>query len=414
MSGAFERGLAIVLLCVAACGSESTPSVSAASAADDSLKKTKVAITVSPTTATVGVGQTMQFAAAVTGTTNAAVHWTATGGTIDTQGLFTAGTQPGAFKITATSAAAKTTKATASVTVTSVAAPHAFKYVFVVALENQDANTIYGNSHAPYLNDTLMKNYAYANNYRDDLPTLPSEPHYVFMEAGTNVFADATFTTDNDPSVANSTASTAHIVSQGLTSWTSYQEDMPTACPVASAFPYAAKHNPFVFFRDVSFTNGEPDPSNAYCAAHHKDFTHFAADLADRKVATYNFITPNLCNDMHGDSRCTNGCTSLTVGSAGCVSAGDTWLATNLPPLIAFANANQGVIFIVWDEAEKTTTAPFFVIGPHLKAPGTGNAILYGHGSLARSIEEVAGLPLLPTVESVNDFSDFFEAGAFP
>src|SRR5262249_42941523 len=92
----------------------------------------------------------------------------------------------------------------------------AIKFVFVIAMENHDASQIYGNTtNAPYINNTLIPQYAKASNFGDELPTsLPSEPHYVWMEAGTNAFSDHTFTNDNDASSTNSTSSTAHLARQ--------------------------------------------------------------------------------------------------------------------------------------------------------------------------------------------------------
>ncbi len=293
----------------------------------------------------------------------------------------------------------------------------AIKTVFVITLENQDTSSIYGNKNAPYING-LMNAYAYAERYGDDYknPDLPSEPHYVEMEAGTNAFSDHTFTTDDDVSATNSTASTAHFTSSlsGNASWMSYQENLPAACPIASSFPYAPKHDPFVFFRDVSFTNGKADKNNAYCAAHHKDYAaSFAADLTNSAVATYNFITPNLCDDMHGDLRCSNGCSVAAVGYGPCVAAGDTWLSTNLPPLIDYINANDGVIFLVWDEAEDTDYEPFLVISPNLVATGA-NDVALSHASLVKSLDEIFGVTVPDTVANANDFASFFKSGTFP
>jgi hypothetical protein len=76
-----------------------------------------VSVTVAPPTATLQVGQTQQFTATVTGNANTAVTWSATGGTISTTGLFTAGNTAGSFSVTATSAADTTKSAKATVTV---------------------------------------------------------------------------------------------------------------------------------------------------------------------------------------------------------------------------------------------------------------------------------------------------------
>ncbi|MBA3671887.1 MAG: hypothetical protein H0W68_07680 [Gemmatimonadaceae bacterium] len=75
------------------------------------------------------------------------------------------------------------------------------------------------------------------------------------MEAGTNTFGDRTFTSDSDPSSSNTTASTAHLVTQLNTAgvqWHSYQEGITSGtCPISSTGHYVAKHNPFVFFKDI-------------------------------------------------------------------------------------------------------------------------------------------------------------------
>src|SRR5262252_3810804 len=183
----------------------------------------------------------------------------------------------------------------------SAATSSVIKFVFVIAMENHDASQIYGNTaNAPYINNTLIPTYAHATNFNDELAlSIPSEPHYVWMEAGTNAFSDHTFTNDNAPSSSNSTASTAHLTTQiknatnGVT-WMSYQEGINSttgACPIAGSGFYHAKHNPFVFFQDVS--GNPPSKSNAYCVAHHKDLSALAGDLSANSVASYSFITPN-------------------------------------------------------------------------------------------------------------------------
>jgi hypothetical protein len=285
------------------------------------------------------------------------------------------------------------------------------KYVFVIPMENHDAGQIYGNSKdAPYINGTLMATYARATTFKDELPSsLPSEPHYVWMEAGTNAFSDHTFTSDAVPSASNSTSSQSHLVTQiknatnGVT-WMSYQEGINAttgACPVAPSGFYHPRHNPFVFFKDVA--GSPPSKTNAYCGAHHKELGLLAGDLGGRTVATFNFVTPNLCHDMHGASGC----------SSNVIRAGDDWLKANLPALIQFVNANAGVIFLTWDEGDSTTKMPFLAIGPTVKA-GYAGGVSYDHGSLLKSVERILGLSTLAKVSSANDFADLFTSGSFP
>ncbi|MBJ6766130.1 hypothetical protein JGU66_35705 [Myxococcaceae bacterium JPH2] len=284
------------------------------------------------------------------------------------------------------------------------------KHVFVIALENHAAEQIYGSPDAPYLNEVLLPSGGHATNYLDDLPDLPSEPHYIWMEAGTNVLPGNTFTTNAAPSPSNSTPSSQHVVAQlraagsGL-SWMSYQEGLNSvtgACPIVADGFYAPKHDPFVFFQDIA--GNPPSRTNGYCAAHHRPLSALTTDVANKNVATYSFITPNLCNDMHGAAGCPDSNT---------VRAGDAWLRTYLPPLLEFANANAGVIFIVWDEPEATGTLPFLVLGPAVKR-GYASAVPVSHSSLVKSLERIMELPVLPMVEKANDFSDYFEPDAFP
>jgi uncharacterized protein YjdB len=78
-----------------------------------------VAVAVSPPSDSLPTGATQQFVATVTGTTNTAVAWSATGGSVDSTGLYVAPSTAGKFTITATSAADNTKSASATVTVTS-------------------------------------------------------------------------------------------------------------------------------------------------------------------------------------------------------------------------------------------------------------------------------------------------------
>jgi hypothetical protein len=279
--------------------------------------------------------------------------------------------------------------------------------VFVIVMENESSSAIYNSGAAPYINNTITPESAWATMFMDELPSaVPSEPHYVWMEAGTNALGDYTFTSDADASSGNSTNSTLHLVTQLHTAgldWMSYQEGMTDGtCPISSISGtfYAAKHDPFVFFQDVS--GSPPSSSNANCIAHHKPYSKFAADLGGTMPA-YVFITPNLCNDMHGAGGCPSGSD---------ITRGDTWLMNNLPPIVTYANAHGSIIYVIWDEGSSNQTIPFFAIGPHVKTGMT--TTVYSHSALLKSIDEQLGLPVLATVTAATDFAGMFDAGYFP
>jgi len=81
------------------------------------LPPVPVAVTLSPVSATVVPGGTQQFTATVTGSTNTAVTWSATAGSVSTGGLYTAPSTGGAYTVTATSTADSTKSASAMVIV---------------------------------------------------------------------------------------------------------------------------------------------------------------------------------------------------------------------------------------------------------------------------------------------------------
>jgi len=290
------------------------------------------------------------------------------------------------------------------------AAGSRIKHVIVIAMENHDADQIYRDPiNAPYIH-SLIERYAHAENFDDELPLeIPSEGHYVWMEAGTHQFSDALFDDDSPPSASVSTGSNQHLVRQiknsdtGL-SWMAYQEGMNEesgACPIRGSGFYVPKHNPFVFFRDVA---GDPPAKDTpYCAAHHKPYSALQADLGG-ELASYVFITPDQCHDMHGQ----RGCPEENP-----IRTGDKWLQAELPRLIAYAAVHEAVIFITFDEGGSSPKLPFIAVGNMVKPHYTGTE-RYSHSSQLKSVETILGLPALPRVATSNDLADLFEPGAYP
>jgi phosphatidylinositol-3-phosphatase len=287
--------------------------------------------------------------------------------------------------------------------------PAPLKHVFVLAMENTPAAKVFEGPNTPYL-QSLAGRGARATHFVDLLkPAVVSEPHYLLMEAGTATFADGHICGDGDATAKNSTSSTAHLVTQmaaASVSWMSYQEGLDPAttgaCPIAEAGSYAPKHDPFVFFQDVS--GNPPSKTTAYCADHHRPFSALASDLAANDVANYSFVTPDLCHDMH--DACEEGVKRQ--------ASGDQWLSSNLPPLLDYADKNDGVVFLVWDEGSVSDgILPFYAFGPSVKAGGVAAGTVT-HRSLLRSVETMFGLPLLPTVSDANDLSELFTGNQLP
>lgn len=76
-----------------------------------------VAVTIAPGSASLVSGGAQQFSASVTGTSNTAVTWSATGGNISSNGMYSAGSTSGSYSVKATSAADTTKSAVAMVSI---------------------------------------------------------------------------------------------------------------------------------------------------------------------------------------------------------------------------------------------------------------------------------------------------------
>jgi phosphatidylinositol-3-phosphatase len=271
------------------------------------------------------------------------------------------------------------------------------KTVFLILMENENWPDIDGNPDAPYLNGKLLPQASYATQYFNPPGIHPSLPNYLWLEAG-DWFGKGL--DDSDPSRGGDELPTRAHLATLLTasgrSWKEYAESIDGhGCPLASNGPYAAKHNPFVYFDDLT---GNLDPHDPTCLAHNRPYPELASDLASGTVASYNFITPNQCNDMHSCP----------------IAAGDRWLSHQIPVIMASrAYQTGGAILITWDEGENNRDGPIglIVISPFGKGGGYHNAIHYDHSSTVKTVEEIFSLkPLVGHAADpgTNDLGDLF------
>jgi hypothetical protein len=281
----------------------------------------------------------------------------------------------------------------------------AIKTVFVIVLENHNWVDIKGNASAPYLNGTLLTQGAHAEQYYNPPGNHPSEPNYIWLEAGSNMG----LTTDIDPSASHSVpVGNDHLTAQlerAGKSWRSYQEGITAGtCPTQSHGFYAAKHDPMVFFQDVS--GSPPSAANGACAANIRPVSELETDLASDQEADYNFIVPNLCNDEHGATGC----------GGNLIKASDDWLANIVPKILASeAYKDAGALFITWDESEHGDNPIGMIALSAFAVPGHTNNVHYTHSSTLRTVEEIFALPKLRDAVSATNLSDLFlSTGAVP
>ena len=350
--------------------------------------------------------------------------------------------------------------------------------VFVILMENHNfaqpnpassPQQILGNPAAPYMNSLITPGNANAAQvsyatayYNTGVGVHPSEPNYVWAEAG----SDFGFHSDADPSPANGNAFydnaaglVSHLTANGNTvvfwhrnhtphllqqlnetgiSWNNYQEDVQlSVSPTNSAsgtngpvnpyngttqYNYAVKHNPAAFFGETAEENIFP-------------LSQLSEDLSNNMVGRFNWITPDQYDDAH--SALNGGFTyqgTHFTGDQASIAQGDNFLSIVVPEIMASkAYQNNGVIIIWWDETEGgdsgSFTLPEFVISPLAKGNAYASSVFLSHSSDTKTFEEIFGLPFVNNpipvnetnflgsynnVATANDLSDLFVSGVIP
>jgi len=208
--------------------------------------------------------------------------------------------------------------------------------------------------------------------------------------------------------------------------WKSYQESLPPTGADNIAYSdgyftdvnsppaaigsllklYAAKHNPFVYFKSVQDGN---DPHNSLAnVVGFEGKSGLYDDLASGHLPNLAFIVPNQCNDQHGRDNGGSQCAfdPLDDGSqAGLnpalIYVGDLTLRTLVSAIHRSPAWNQGrnAIVIVWDENDYSYVPNLNQVllivdtnyGPHHMK----SSQYYTHFSLLRTLEGGFKLPCL-------------------
>jgi len=218
------------------------------------------------------------------------------------------------------------------------------------------------------------KTPAIATNYYANLH--PSIPNYFEMTAGKTLTIDDSETPQSFP-VSNDNV-VRELLAAGKT-WKSFAEDLPSAGYTGgNTAKYLVRHNPLAYMTDVQSTPAQ--------AQNLVPFSEFAADLPTANLPEYSFIVPNSCNDAHDCP----------------LSTADTWLQTNIDPLInSPVFQKDGLLIIVFDEGP---TLDFTQGGGHVAAvvispfskPAYKSIALYQHQSVLRLMLEGLGVTKLP------------------
>jgi hypothetical protein len=224
-----------------------------------------------------------------------------------------------------------------------------YSHVVWIMLENVGYSVV-GSPSAPYFNQLASKCALATNDYAASHPSLPN---YVALTSGsTQGISD-----DGEPSTHALHAPS--IFSELGSNWTALVESMPSPCDRVTSGKYAARHNPAVYFTNVT----------AQCRSNDVPFS-----LPMNLSAGFTMIVPNICHDMHSCP----------------VSTGDKWLR-QMVPLILSSSQYQSrslVLFITFDENDSMASnqIPTIVISPSTPKGKRVNDH-FSHYSLLRTTE---------------------------
>jgi acid phosphatase len=257
-----------------------------------------------------------------------------------------------------------------------------FAHIIVIVMENKNYADVIGNPAAPYING-LATQFALATNYT--AVAHPSLPNYMALTGGHTFFEGNCDTcTVRAPGIADQ-------IEQSGRTWKAYMEGMPSPCLTRDTGRYAARHNPFIHYTDLV-----RNPRR--CAAHVVPLTELETDLATAHLPNFLWITPDLCSDMHDCD----------------IATGDMWLAKLVPGFLHISTFANGVLFIVWDEAEDGSDGghvPLLVISPRA-IPGMRSHVPENHYSLLCAIEDAWGLPPLGEAMHARSVAGYFRGNA--
>jgi hypothetical protein len=177
-------------------------------------------------------------------------------------------------------------------------------HVFIIMLENHAADHVIGDPNTPFIT-SLAREYGTATNYYGITHT--SEPNYIGATSGSTWW-----TNDDDgwysgnhypnPAIAGNHYPHKNIVDELQARhipWDAYMQGMPTAGYLPDTWPttpgasplYESKHNPFILYNDIRLSARR---------RHIKPYGKLAADLNGPHPPRYVWISPDLCDDMHG------------------------------------------------------------------------------------------------------------------
>jgi hypothetical protein len=265
-------------------------------------------------------------------------------------------------------------------------------HVVVIVMENR-GSTVVGDPSAPWITGAARR-YGLATDYT--AIAHPSQPNYIALTSGSTQGVTGDGTVDlGAPNIVD------RLESAGKT-WKAYMQSLPAGGNAAklgssARMLYARKHDPFVSYTDVS--------SNDSRMSNIVDLGQLATDAAAGALPDFAWVSPDQCHDMHGIGAEGSSPCSMPQTSRALVAAGDDFLATWVPRILASPGwTDRSVIFVTWDEGDDGDTSGCCGVtngGGRVallaitSGPPRTSSTPYNHYSLLATIEQRLGLGCL-------------------
>jgi hypothetical protein len=244
-------------------------------------------------------------------------------------------------------------------------------HIVIVMEENHGYSQIIGSPNAPYINSLAAQGASFTNSHA---LTHPSQPNYLDLFSGSNQGV----TDDSCPHTFSTQNLESELIGAG-NALVGYSESLPSVgSTVCTSGEYVRKHAPW-----TNFTN---DPS-----ADNQPFSSFPTDYT--LLPTVSWVIPNLLDDMHD----------------GTIQQADTWLQNNLSAYVTWAETNNSLLIVQWDEDQGTSSnqIPTIFVGPMVKAGQYSERI--NHYNILRTIEDMYRLAHLGHSAGAKAITDIWQ-----
>jgi acid phosphatase len=249
------------------------------------------------------------------------------------------------------------------------------KHVVIVIEENHSYSDIIGSSsQSAYFNQLAGEGASFTSSFAI---THPSEPNYMALFGGST---DG-LTSDACPVTSSAANLGSELLAAGDT-FKGYSEGLPsTGSTVCTSGKYARKHSPWINYSNVPASDSVP-------------FSSFPSSGSYASLPTLSFVIPNLDDDMHD----------------GTISQANTWLQNNLSAYATWAQSNDSLLIVTWDEDDYTENnqIPTIIVGQGVKAGKYSENI--NHYSLLATLEKMYGLTPVGASASATPITDIWSS----